>query len=105
MDTYTLLTIILLGGLVIWLWYSVFKGRTEFNKKKRARPGPASPSRESPSGLSGDRAESSEMERLIEGVEKLSKQVATVNNNLLVIGALMLIALLLMNPSCPVPRG
>ena len=45
------------------------------------------------------------MERLIQEVEKLNKQVSTVNQNLLVIGALILIPLLLMIPACPVKIG
>ena len=105
MDIYTLLTIILLGGLVIWLWYSVFKGRTALSKKNRVRPRPTRPSHKSPSVLPGDNADESEIQRLIQGVEKLNKQLVTVNNNLLVIGALLVIALLLINPACPVPRG
>ena len=105
MDTYTLLTVILLGGLVIWLWYSVFKGRAALSKKKRVRPRPTRHNHEPPSRLPGEKVEESEMQRLIEEVEKLSKQVVTVNNNLLVIGALLVIALLLINPACPVPRG
>jgi len=105
MDTSTLLVVTVVGGLIVWLGLSAAKGETEVTKIPRSRPGPARSKQESNSALPGGMVESGEMERLIQGVEKLSKQVATVNKNLLVIGVLMLTVLLLMLPACPVPLG
>jgi hypothetical protein len=103
MDISKLLVVLAIGVFIIVV--TLLLGLSPPKRKPRVRSGTTIPRQEIQPPLAGGMVENSEMERLIEGIEKLNKQVSTVNKNLLVIGVLVLIPLLLAIPACPVKIG